>query len=89
MDQRILHKHRVLVQADIEEALQAPNSQQVNFRSKRGYMKKHVIYGHKKLTSYEFSDLQITGKFDRMITELHMVWYRPASIYDNIGRCPV
>ena len=47
MNLRIIHKHGVLVQADIEEALQAPNSQQVNFRPKRDYMKKHVSYGHK------------------------------------------
>ena len=48
MDLRIIHTHGVLVQAYIEEALQAPNSQQVNFRPKRGYMKKHVSYRHKK-----------------------------------------
>ena len=59
MDLRIIHKHGVLVQAGIEEAPQAPNSQQVNFGPKLknayfqiqnfacGYMKKHVCYGHK------------------------------------------
>jgi len=52
-----------------------------------------MVWSRTTLTPYDFSDLQITGEFDnRPDIERFLrifscvVKYRPASVYDNVGR---
>jgi len=58
-----------------------------------------MLWSQLKLTSYDFSDLHVTGEFDnrpstgrylRIFLLLDHIAYgrRPGSVYINIGRCP-
>ena len=83
-----LHMHRT--SADLSYVLFYSNDEKRTF----------MLWSQIKSTSYDFSDLHITGKFDylpgtgrcfRFFLLRGHVWYRrrPASVYNNIGRCPV
>jgi len=56
-----------------------------------------MLWSQIKLTSYDFSDVHITGEFNNrpgtifknFLLRGHISYgHRPASVYENIGRCP-